>query len=118
MELLKISLQDSGRVNSTAKPLTATQIAMDIFRKKGIKGFFHGGTATLARDVSFSAVYFPLFAILNQKVEISISIWFNEWCWDNLFCREPILLPIKYRFITRLAAGYLPDAAPPTSALP
>ena len=74
MELLKISLQDSGRVNSTAKPLTATQIAMDIFRKKGIKGFFHGGTATLARDVSFSAVYFPLFAILNQKVEISISI--------------------------------------------
>ena len=70
MELLKISLQDSGRVNSTAKPLTATQIAMDIFRKKGIKGFFHGGTATLARDVSFSAVYFPLFAILNQKVKI------------------------------------------------
>ncbi len=71
MELLKISLQDSGRTaNTGAKQLTATQIAMDIFKTKGIKGFFHGGTATLARDVSFSAVYFPLFAILNQKVNI------------------------------------------------
>jgi len=65
MELMKISLQDSGRTGG--KSLTATEVAINIFKTKGIKGFFHGGTATLVRDVSFSAVYFPLFAILNQK---------------------------------------------------
>jgi len=76
MELLKIALQDSGRVaaastgGKTAAPVaspTAIQIATKIFREKGMRGFFQGGTATLARDVTFSAMYFPLFAILNSK---------------------------------------------------
>ncbi len=73
MELLKIALQDSGRVasisnNSNVKPLSATQVAMNVFRQKGFAGLNQGGTATLARDVSFSAIYFPLFAIFNQQV--------------------------------------------------
>lgn len=72
MELLKIALQDSGRVASlsgkataTATP-TATQVAMKVFREKGVLGFYQGGTATLARDVFFSAMYFPMFAYFNS----------------------------------------------------
>ncbi|CAF0819515.1 unnamed protein product [Brachionus calyciflorus] len=71
MELLKIALQDSGRVaamsgsNSNGPAPTATQIAMKVFKQKGITGFYQGGTATLARDVFFSAMYFPLFAYFN-----------------------------------------------------
>ena len=68
MELLKIALQDAGRTaKAGSKPVTATEVAMKVFKEKGIRGFFHGGTATFARDVTFSSVYFPLFAILNEK---------------------------------------------------
>lgn len=75
MELLKISLQDSGRVasltaNNGGKAVagpTATQVALKVFREKGFKGFYQGGTATLARDVFFSAMYFPLFAFFNSQ---------------------------------------------------
>jgi hypothetical protein len=54
---------------------TATQVALKLLKEKGIKGFFQGGTATLVRDVSFSSIYFPLFAILNSKVK---SLILNE----------------------------------------
>lgn len=69
MELLKISLQDSGRVASADQSLksqSATQVALKVFREKGFRGFYQGGTATLSRDVFFSAVYFPMFATFNQ----------------------------------------------------
>lgn len=80
MELLKIALQDSGRVATlkagqaaagqaaaaVAAP-TATQIAMQVFKQKGFLGFYQGGTATLVRDVFFSSIYFPLFAYFNAK---------------------------------------------------
>jgi len=78
MELLKIQLQDAGRsasVDATsegakgsagAKPkLSATKIALDLVRKRGIRGLYQGCGATGLRDVTFSAVYFPLFANLN-----------------------------------------------------
>ena len=68
MELLKIALQDAGRTAvAGAKPLTASEVVSKVFKEKGFKGFFHGGTATLVRDVTFSAVYFPLFATMNAK---------------------------------------------------
>ncbi len=68
MELLKIALQDAGRTAvAGSKPVTASEVVMKVFREKGFKGFFHGGTATLVRDVSFSALYFPLFAIMNAR---------------------------------------------------
>lgn len=73
MELLKIQMQDAGRVAAQAKlagktvPKTsATKIAMELFRAKGILGLYKGIGATTLRDVSFSIVYFPLFATLNQ----------------------------------------------------
>lgn len=79
MELLKIQLQDAGRLAAQAKAtaaaggstavlpkMSATSIALDLFRSKGIFGLYKGLGATMLRDVSFSVVYFPLFANLNS----------------------------------------------------
>uniref|UniRef100_A0A3Q2YHH0 Mitochondrial glutamate carrier 1 n=1 Tax=Hippocampus comes TaxID=109280 RepID=A0A3Q2YHH0_HIPCM len=92
MEMLKIQLQDAGRIvitsssklvatnpllsrsyNSgtvtalaTPRPASATQIARELLRTQGIQGLYKGLGATLMRDVPFSVVYFPLFANLNR----------------------------------------------------
>ncbi|XP_025097196.1 mitochondrial glutamate carrier 1-like isoform X2 [Pomacea canaliculata] len=82
MELLKIQLQDAGRSSQidlgatnlnnsstvSAKPvprLSATRIALNLLRERGILGLYQGCGATALRDVTFSAIYFPLFAHLN-----------------------------------------------------
>jgi len=74
MELLKIQLQDAGRVAAMAKAagqgasaprVTAMQITTELLRTRGIMGLYRGTAATMLRDVSFSMVYFPLFAHLN-----------------------------------------------------
>uniref|UniRef100_A0A2M3Z8W5 Mitochondrial glutamate carrier 2 n=1 Tax=Anopheles braziliensis TaxID=58242 RepID=A0A2M3Z8W5_9DIPT len=72
MELLKIQMQDAGRVAAQAKQsgkvvpkVSATSIALELIRAKGISGLYKGTGATMLRDVSFSVVYFPLFATLN-----------------------------------------------------
>ncbi|GAU97670.1 hypothetical protein RvY_08926 [Ramazzottius varieornatus] len=73
MELLKIQLQDAGRVaqkqthgNATVAAPKASKIAMDLIRTKGILGLYKGTAATMLRDVGFSVIYFPLFARLND----------------------------------------------------
>lgn len=84
MELLKIQLQNAGRVATTteaaaataagiagasqiaAPPPSATSIALNLIRSKGIFGLYKGTAATMFRDVSFSVLYFPLFANLNS----------------------------------------------------
>jgi hypothetical protein len=43
-------------------------MALQVFKEKGLFGFYKGGAATLTRDVFFSALYFPLFAFFNSKV--------------------------------------------------
>lgn len=76
MELLKIQLQDAGRTvgkasveggaaEATAR-LSATKLALQLLRERGIFGLYKGLSATFARDVTFSAIYFPLFAHLNH----------------------------------------------------
>lgn len=69
MELLKIQLQDAGRSvgnGAQAVPrLSATSIAIGLIREKGFTGLYKGCGATMLRDVTFSAIYFPLFAHLN-----------------------------------------------------
>lgn len=72
MELLKIQLQDAGRVATkqggeaavVPRP-TALGITLELLRTKGMLGLYKGIGATACRDVSFSVVYFPLFAHLN-----------------------------------------------------
>uniref|UniRef100_A0A3P8Z999 Mitochondrial glutamate carrier 1 n=1 Tax=Esox lucius TaxID=8010 RepID=A0A3P8Z999_ESOLU len=80
MEMLKIQLQDAGRVEAQrrlmpetvatgavpAKSPTALQLTRELLKDKGIAGLYKGLGATLLRDVPFSIIYFPLFANLNN----------------------------------------------------
>lgn len=76
MELLKIQLQDAGRVAATLKAagqstahlpkISALSVTKELLATKGIFGLYKGIGATMLRDVSFSMVYFPLFANLNK----------------------------------------------------
>ncbi|XP_050436045.1 mitochondrial glutamate carrier 1-like isoform X2 [Adelges cooleyi] len=72
MELLKIQMQDAGRVAAQAKlegktvpTISATSIARELVASKGLLGLYRGVGATTMRDVSFSVIYFPMFARLN-----------------------------------------------------
>lgn len=89
MELLKIQMQDAGRKVSKPKlilqktsagiqsrrsfataaketRMTATGIALKLLKERGIFGLYKGCGATALRDVTFSAIYFPLFAHFNS----------------------------------------------------
>uniref|UniRef100_A0AAQ5ZLR3 Solute carrier family 25 member 18 n=1 Tax=Amphiprion ocellaris TaxID=80972 RepID=A0AAQ5ZLR3_AMPOC len=85
MEMLKIQLQDAGRLAQAAAPgpapslvapppparsappqrPSATGITVELLKTRGLAGLYRGAGATLMRDVPFSMIYFPLFANLN-----------------------------------------------------
>uniref|UniRef100_A0A674PR73 Mitochondrial glutamate carrier 2 n=1 Tax=Takifugu rubripes TaxID=31033 RepID=A0A674PR73_TAKRU len=92
MEMLKIQLQDAGRLiaqrpvptpaQASAGPApslaapppsrpspstrpSAMGITMELLKTHGLAGLYRGAGATLMRDVPFSMIYFPLFANLN-----------------------------------------------------
>ena len=52
---------------TSSKP-SATRIALQLLKEKGVFGLYKGMGATFLRDVTFSAIYFPLFAHLNGLV--------------------------------------------------
>ncbi|EDO39174.1 predicted protein [Nematostella vectensis] len=66
MEMLKIQMQMAGR-HATTATANSSLIAKDLLLTKGISGIYKGLGATLARDIPFSCIYFPLFAYLNLK---------------------------------------------------
>jgi solute carrier family 25 (mitochondrial glutamate transporter), member 18/22 len=73
MELLKIQMQDAGRVaaqaaqsGKTVPKISATSLTLQLLKERGIAGLYKGTNATMLRDVTFSVVYFPLFATLNS----------------------------------------------------
>ncbi|XP_033941403.1 mitochondrial glutamate carrier 1 isoform X1 [Pseudochaenichthys georgianus] len=93
MEMLKIQLQDAGRLAAQRPVPTPAQaaapgpaptlvapppprpsppprasamgITAELLKTKGLAGLYRGAGATLMRDVPFSMIYFPLFANLN-----------------------------------------------------
>ncbi|KAF7707667.1 mitochondrial glutamate carrier 1 [Silurus meridionalis] len=85
MEMLKIQLQDAGRLAAqrsvsasapasspslassphTTVRRSATAITLELLRTQGLRGLYKGTGATLLRDVPFSMIYFPLFAKFN-----------------------------------------------------
>ncbi|XP_006623611.1 mitochondrial glutamate carrier 1-like isoform X1 [Apis dorsata] len=87
MELLKIQMQDAGRIaiaakeaNKTISKVSALSLTKDLLQKRGILGLYQGTGATALRDVTFSILYFPLFARLNDigpKRDDGSSVF---WC--------------------------------------
>ncbi|XP_030206976.1 solute carrier family 25 member 55a isoform X1 [Gadus morhua] len=100
MEMLKIQLQDAGRiaaqrspgvmssvklvvpnpiltrsynVAALPRPASAMQIARELLHTQGVQGLYRGLGATIMRDVPFSVVYFPLFAHLNRLGKPSLD---------------------------------------------
>ena len=51
--------------------IRASTIALQLLKEKGIMGLYRGVGATWLRDITFSAIYFPLFAHLNSVVSIT-----------------------------------------------
>uniref|UniRef100_A0A1I8IAD9 Mitochondrial glutamate carrier 1-like n=1 Tax=Macrostomum lignano TaxID=282301 RepID=A0A1I8IAD9_9PLAT len=68
MELLKIHGQVAGAAADAAGTPRAstTSVALNLIRERGITGLYKGFGSTFLRDVSFSVIYFPLFAHLNH----------------------------------------------------
>ncbi|KAK6060221.1 hypothetical protein COOONC_02125, partial [Cooperia oncophora] len=67
MELLKIQMQDQGRTAVPGqKKMTALELTTKLLRENGIAGLYKGLGSTFARDVTFSMMYFPLFAYLDS----------------------------------------------------
>lgn len=56
------------KINIAGKRLTATQLTKQLLQERGIAGLYRGTTSTMARDVTFSVIYFPLFATLDGMV--------------------------------------------------
>jgi solute carrier family 25 glutamate transporter 18/22 len=63
---LKLFLFD--RISDSSQAPNARQLALQLYREKGIVGLYKGVGATFTRDVVFSMMYFPLFAYFNDKV--------------------------------------------------
>ena len=65
------SIAANAEAAAASKKVSATRIALQLIKEKGIFGLYRGMGATFLRDVTFSAIYFPLFAHLNHVV----SVW-------------------------------------------
>ncbi|KAF7655192.1 hypothetical protein LDENG_00059730 [Lucifuga dentata] len=123
MEMLKIQLQDAGRLVAqrptptsaqavapgpvpsvvaprSAQPTpsyrpSATGITAELLKTRGLAGLYKGAGATLLRDVPFSMIYFPLFANLNTLFRRRAG------CQGDVQDRAPFL----QSFIAGCAAG-------------
>nr|CAI5843039.1 unnamed protein product [Callosobruchus analis] len=103
MELLKIQMQDAGRINAqlikSGQPpmdVTLTKVVMNMVKAEGPLAFFKGASATMLRDIKFAMIYFPLFAKLNAvgpKKEGSgeSQFWVNFLAGGGAGCTAAVL---------------------------
>ncbi|KAF3770740.1 mitochondrial carrier [Cryphonectria parasitica EP155] len=69
LEIVKIRLQVQGEAaKKGAKGAAPKRSAMWIIRNLGLVGLYKGATACLARDVPFSAIYFPTYSHLKKDL--------------------------------------------------
>ncbi|CAH6419608.1 Mitochondrial carrier protein [uncultured virus] len=61
INVIKLPLQSDPNKN---KIFNIIQIN---YKNYGLKGFYRGGVGTLLRDVTWNAIYFPLFKYLNEN---------------------------------------------------
>ena len=61
-----------------AERMSATRIAAQLVRERGLLGLYKGYTPTFLRDVGFSMLYFPLFAHLNRLVRCSPLLLYSS----------------------------------------
>lgn len=66
LEIVKIRLQVQGEAVKKGVQAAPKRSAIWIIRNLGLVGLYKGATACLARDVPFSAIYFPTYAHLKS----------------------------------------------------
>jgi len=99
MELLKIQLQ-LGAKKSVGQRASAFILASQLVSTQGVSGLYRGGLSTILRDVSFSIMYFPLFAHLK-------SLGSHNQGTDDVTCHAPFY----WSFISGCSAGAFAAAA-------
>ncbi|CAM9354267.1 unnamed protein product, partial [Heterosigma akashiwo] len=73
IEAVKIRLQIAGEAAAAAAaagrpPPAAAPSMLDLVRRLGVGGLYRAGPATILRDVPFSAIYFPCYALLKRHL--------------------------------------------------
>lgn len=87
MEIVKIQLQLQG---SRAGAAVSKVSALELVKQLGLKGLYKGSTATLARDVPFSLIFFSLVSALKnagtsagQKNTAIHRLWKRYYFWRD-----------------------------------
>ena len=79
--------------------MSALELTMKIVKENGPQGLYKGLSSTFARDVTFSVIYFPLFAYLDSLV------WFVD-------CQEGLQL-FGFRALEKQMAQAMPCSTRP-----
>jgi len=83
MDLMKINMQDAGRLaalkNSKVRPNSSRKVLRNLLKRDGFLGLFRGFAVTSGRNIFFSVVYFPVFFTITElgpdKNETHNSRW-------------------------------------------
>ncbi len=77
MDLLKINMQDAGRLaalsNSKIKAIPARSVLKKVLKNDGFFTLFRGLFVTGGRNIFFSIVYFPVFFAINELHPNNVS---------------------------------------------
>lgn len=78
MELIKIQMQDQGRIASGKA--TTTQVIKQIVKNDGIFGLYRGLGPTILRDIPFSMTYFTIFFNVRELCPLQADGDAKPWC--------------------------------------